>query len=339
MPYFAEIDNDNMVIRCVSISDADCVDENGNESESVGISFCTNLFGTSKWVQTFDSGDKRRRFAGPGMVYSPELDAFLPPKPYPWYLANEKGEWERPWYMNDATGQPFAEDELKYIFYYIRNTKSYRFCPAVLKDPSDKFLSIACTSNDFMYPTFEGLIYRSNRTQEIAKAKIDGEKIVIPFIHTLRKEVDITPIGIVLEVRWEGLNPEIAAGSLNAHPQTASRTRQELFRLIIEWAYCHTEFGNDEIAATTCHDILRLVQMPLEVRNELLEKIEGQAVERYIRGLDPFKCTSFDVLEDPPSPPLFTDWYNELRGKYPPINGSEVSLNVDPFTLPETYPM
>lgn len=337
MANFAQLDDENNVMQVTVINDSDCLDEHGNESESVGIQFCQSLFG-GRWLQTSFNRSMRVNFAGVGMKYYPEIDAFMHPKPYPWYELGENGEWVRPWYMNDQTGEPFTEDELKYICYYIRNTKSYRFCPAVLKDPSDEFMFKACTSTDFAYPTFEGLMYGSNRTQEIAKVKIEGEKIIIPFVHTLRKEIDLTPIGIVLEVRWEGLNPDIAAESLNAHPQTASRTRQELFRLIIEWAFAHTDLGNNEPAAVGCHNILRQVQMPLEVRNELLTQIEPQAVECYLRGEFPFKNTAFETLHDPPSPPLFTAWYSETANRFPALTGQEASLHVDMDNLPENYP-
>lgn len=337
MANFAQLDDDNNVLQVIVVNDSDCLDKDGNESEAVGVEFCQSLFG-GRWMQTSFNRNMRVNFAGVGMKYYPEIDAFMKPKPHPWYELGEAGEWERPWYMNDETGEPFTEDQLKYIFYYIRNTKSYRFCPAVPKAPSDEFLFKACTSNDFMYPTYEGLMYGSNRTQEIAEAKIEGEKIIIPFVHTLRKEIDLTPIGIILEVRWEGLNPDIAAASLNAHPQTASRTRQELFRLIIEWAFAHTDLGNNEPAAIGCHNILRQVQMPLEVRNELLTQIEPQAVECYLRGEFPFKNTDFETLQDPPSPPLFTAWYYETRKKFPALLGQETSLNVDMDNLPESYP-
>ena len=338
MANFAELDENNKVVRVVVIDDKDCLDENGQESESIGIAFCQKLFNGGKWLQTSYTRSFRINFAGPGMYYFPELDAFLMPKPHPWYYLNENNEWVRPLEINDNTGQPFTHEELTYLAYYIRNTKSYRFCPAVLKNTSEEFLYKACTSTDFMYPTFEGLVHGSDRTKEIAKIQVKGDEIYIPFVYSLIKEVDLTPLGIVLEVKWEELNPDIAADSLNSHPQTAARTRQELFRLIIEWAYAHTHFGNNELAAVTCHRVLCQVQMPLEVRNELLTMIEPQAVECYITGDFPFRNTSFETLQDPISPPLFTEWYNSLMITYPGLKKNE-PLTVNGEEIPNSYPV
>lgn len=339
MAHFAELDENNQVLRVISVNNEDILDKNKNESESIGIDFCKKLFNGGIWLQTSINGNLRGRFAEPGMFYFPDYDVFsktIPPGP--WVKYDKDKEWYVDFPMNINTGELFTDDELRWIFYYIRNTKSYRICPAIPKDLSDEFLSKACTSTDFMYPTFEGLMYGSNRTQEIAEIKIEGEKIIIPFIHTLKKDIDITPVATILEIRWEGLNWDIAADSLNAHPQTASRTIQELFRLIIEWAYAHTEFGNNELAAVGCHKILRVLQMPLEVRNELLNEIEPQAVESYIRGMYPFKNTSFEILEDPVSPPLFTDWYESIQSKYPALKRDQ-TLHVDIDNVPENYPM
>lgn len=338
MANFAELDENNQVIRVVVIDDKDCLDENGEESEAVGIYFCKKLFNGGNWIQTSYTRSFRFNFAGPGMYYFPELDAFLMPKPYPWYYLDEDGNWVRPAEINDNTGQPFTHEELSYLAYYIRNTKTYRFCPAVLKDQSNDFLSKACTTTDFMYPTFEQVLYGSNRTEEIAKVSIKDDRIIIPFNYTLVKEVDLTPIGIILEIKWEGLNPDIAAASLNAHPQSASRTPQELFRLIIEWAYCHTNFDNNEYAAVSCHNLLRALQMPLEVRNELLTIVEPQAIERYIRGLYPFNNTSFNKLEDPPCPPTFAQWYEQIKNEYPSLSRGQ-ELWIDYKNLTNTYPI
>lgn len=336
---FAQINEDNIVVNLVEIADTDCLDSSGNPSEEAGEVFCSKVLGEHLYRRTENDGSIRKRPAIIGGGYDPVTDAFSnQPQPGPWASLSSNGRWVSEFPINIHTGEPLTDEEFRYIAYYIRNTKSYRFCPAVPKNPNDPFLSIACTSNDFMYPTFEGLMYGSNRTQEIAEVKIDGGKITIPFVHTLRKEVDITPIGIVLEVRWEGLNPDIAAASLNAHPQTASRTRHELFRLIIEWAYAHTALNNNEPAAVTCHDILRTVQMPLSVRNELLTEVPPQAVECYLRGQFPFSNTSFETLEDPPAPPLFTAWYKSLMETYPPLIG-QTGVTIRYAQIPKTYPM
>lgn len=336
MAHFAQLDDNDNVINVVVIADSDCIDSKGKESEFIGSKLCNTMWG-GRWIQTSFTGRIRKRFAAVGMQYLQEHDVFVYPREKPWHELNSDYEWHNPPLLNPETGIPFTEDELHYIMYVKRLTKSYRFCPAIPKDPKNDFLSKACTSNEFMYPTYEDIMYGTNRTKTIIEATVENKKIVIPFVFTLLKEVDVTPVGIILESKWENVHIENANNALNSHPQTAARTRQELFRLIIEWAFAHTDLGNNEPAAVGCHNLLRVLQMPLDVRNEILEQIEPQAVERYLRGLDPFTATSFDVLSDPPSPPMFSEWYQQKLLQYPPIFG-KTRVNVYMSEVPEDYP-
>lgn len=96
MAHFAEIDNNNVVLRVVVIANADTSTPDGTEVESIGKSFCERLFG-GNWVQTSYNGTFRKRYAGIGYTYDYQLDAFIPPKPYPsWILNNQTADWEAP---------------------------------------------------------------------------------------------------------------------------------------------------------------------------------------------------------------------------------------------------
>lgn len=98
MAHFAELDSKNQVLRVVVIADAECLNSNGLESEDVGISFCQQVFGKdTKWKQTSYNSKIRTKFAGIGFTYSNELDAFIPPQPYPsWNLNQETCNWVPP---------------------------------------------------------------------------------------------------------------------------------------------------------------------------------------------------------------------------------------------------
>ena len=91
MAYFAELDQNNIVLRVVAISDEDLLDENNNESEAKGIARCKELFGSDTvWMQTsFNTTGNihangktpfRKNFAGIGYTYNLSLDGFIPPK-------------------------------------------------------------------------------------------------------------------------------------------------------------------------------------------------------------------------------------------------------------------
>lgn len=97
MAHFAELDDNNVVKRVVVINNEDTCDENGNEVESIGVSFCQNLFGGGRWLQTSYNGKLRKRYAGMGYTYDANYDAFIPPKPYPSWIFDEPNlSWTSP---------------------------------------------------------------------------------------------------------------------------------------------------------------------------------------------------------------------------------------------------
>ena len=96
MAHFAQLDNNNTVIQVIVVNDNDCKDSEGNESEAVGAEFCQKLFG-GRWLQTSYNNNIRKNYAGPGFIYNPELDIFIPPKPFPsWNFDNNTKDWMAP---------------------------------------------------------------------------------------------------------------------------------------------------------------------------------------------------------------------------------------------------
>jgi hypothetical protein len=91
MAHFAELDENNIVLRVIVVSNADTSDVNGVEREEIGVAFCHSLFGSSTvWRQTSYNGNARKNYAGIGYSYDASLDAFLPPKPFPSWVLNEQ---------------------------------------------------------------------------------------------------------------------------------------------------------------------------------------------------------------------------------------------------------
>lgn len=110
MAHFAELDENNSVLRVVVVHNNDCLDANGNESESVGAGFCAKLFGGT-WAQTSYNGNFRKNYAGIGYTYDTVLDAFVPPKPYPsWILDTDTAQWQAPVPM-PSDGAVYSWDE------------------------------------------------------------------------------------------------------------------------------------------------------------------------------------------------------------------------------------
>jgi len=96
MAHFAELGEDNIVLRVIVVSNDVCKDAEGEESEAVGAEFCRNLLGGT-WKQTSYNGNMRFRYAGVGYTYDSDFDAFIAPKPFPsWTLNEETTDWEPP---------------------------------------------------------------------------------------------------------------------------------------------------------------------------------------------------------------------------------------------------
>jgi hypothetical protein len=72
-----------------------------------------------EWIET--SNSLRKNYAGKGYSYDTELDAFIPPKPYPSWILNEVScNWESPvpmpadnkHYIWDEESQAWLEETL-----------------------------------------------------------------------------------------------------------------------------------------------------------------------------------------------------------------------------------
>jgi hypothetical protein len=124
MAHFAEIDDTNTVTRVVVVSNDDAPDPFPTRSEPAGRAFLVSINLDGQWMQTSYNGTFRRRYAGIGMTYSAEHDAFLLPQPYPsWTLdLNNPSDWVPPipmptdeayWYEWDEQGQQWIPHEIE----------------------------------------------------------------------------------------------------------------------------------------------------------------------------------------------------------------------------------
>jgi hypothetical protein len=99
MAHYAELDENNIVKQVLYVDNQHILDENGNESEALGIAQCkeglNNL--NARLIRTSYSSSIRGRYASIGYSYDENLDLFLPPKPFDsWILNEETYEWEAP---------------------------------------------------------------------------------------------------------------------------------------------------------------------------------------------------------------------------------------------------
>jgi len=96
MAHFAELDENNVVLRVVVVDNKDTADATGVEKEHIGAAFCERLLG-GRWVQTSYNANIRKNYAGIGYTFNESIDAFVPPKPFPSWLLNETtAQWQAP---------------------------------------------------------------------------------------------------------------------------------------------------------------------------------------------------------------------------------------------------
>lgn len=108
MAHFAKLNDQNVVTDVIVIANHDTSDAFGVEKEYIGAAYCERLLG-GRWVQTSYNGNFRKRFAGKGMIYNEDLDAFISSKPHEGWVLNETtAEWEAP--------IPMPEDGKFYIW-------------------------------------------------------------------------------------------------------------------------------------------------------------------------------------------------------------------------------
>lgn len=110
MAHFAQLDENNIVLQVIVVSDESTSTEDGLENENVGIAFCRKILGeNTNWKQTSYNARFRKNYAGIGYTYNEILDGFIAPKPYPsWLLDEETCRWYPP--------VPYPTDENRYLW-------------------------------------------------------------------------------------------------------------------------------------------------------------------------------------------------------------------------------
>ena len=119
MAFFAELNEDSVVLRVIVVHDNELLDEDNNASEQKGIDFCIAHYGGT-WIQTSDDPNFRKNYAGIGGIYDPIRDAFIKTSLYPsWILNEETCRWEAP--------TPYPADDRDYL--WDENTTSWLLLP------------------------------------------------------------------------------------------------------------------------------------------------------------------------------------------------------------------
>jgi hypothetical protein len=99
MAHFACLDSDNIVQNIIFIENKTISDENGNESEEIGVNICSDLFPNENYTfkQTSYNSNFRNTYAKIGMKYDFDLDSFIDIQPFDsWTLDTQTKQWVPP---------------------------------------------------------------------------------------------------------------------------------------------------------------------------------------------------------------------------------------------------
>ena len=104
MAHFAEIDNNNLVLRVLVVD---------NALEDRGADYLANDLGLGgTWIQTSYNNNFRGRFAAIGYSYNADADVFIAPQPYESWSLDNNYAWQPPvpmpeqgnWSWNEEIG-------------------------------------------------------------------------------------------------------------------------------------------------------------------------------------------------------------------------------------------
>ena len=93
MAHYAKIDENNIVTKVLVI------DEETVNSGEFGnpLSWIQTSYNTNEGQHSLGETPLRKNFAGVGMTYDKDRDAFIPIQPYPsWILDEDTCQWEAP---------------------------------------------------------------------------------------------------------------------------------------------------------------------------------------------------------------------------------------------------
>lgn len=107
MAHFAELNEENEVLRVLVVDNLKIQDENGNEVEELGIDFLQNIYGSETiWLQTsyntvanthkLGGTPFRYNYATVGGTYDSENNAFIHIQPFNSWVLDENFDWQAP---------------------------------------------------------------------------------------------------------------------------------------------------------------------------------------------------------------------------------------------------
>ena len=123
MAHFAQLDENNVVIQVIVVSNESAPDEKTGQEFLASIGFAgtwiQTSYNTQGGIHNLGGTPLRWNYAGIGYSYDPIRDAFIAPKPFPSYVFDEeKLTWKNPIPKpegTETTGWKWNEDTISWV--------------------------------------------------------------------------------------------------------------------------------------------------------------------------------------------------------------------------------
>jgi hypothetical protein len=129
MAHFAELDNNNVVLRVVVVGN-DCVP---SDEHIDGETWCINFFKGGTWKQTSYNNNFRKQYAGINYTYDAAKNKFISPQPYSSWSLDANDDWQAPVTYPTDTG---TEESPKFISW---NEENLKWTAKDSEDPVNNF--------------------------------------------------------------------------------------------------------------------------------------------------------------------------------------------------------
>ena len=114
MAYFAELDENNIVVNIIAVHNNEILVD-GVESEQKGIDFC-NTLKQSRWVQCSFNHRIRKEYPSIGFIYDETADEFVRQQPFPSWTLDSNNNWKAPTaYPQDDDTYYWDEESLSWL--------------------------------------------------------------------------------------------------------------------------------------------------------------------------------------------------------------------------------
>ena len=133
MAHFAELDNNNVVLRVVVVGN-DCVP---SDEHIDGETWCINFFKGGTWKQTSYNNNFRKQYAGIGHTYDAAKNKFIGPQPHASWALDANDDWQAP--VTYPTVTTYGSNDPLDIYKISWNEENLRWIATEMLDPVNNF--------------------------------------------------------------------------------------------------------------------------------------------------------------------------------------------------------